>query len=203
MQPKVLFSSCDPTAAMDQAERILGALIDEARQNDEHPVAVFDVDETLLLNDPDEESFRVAVNPPGRRLHDWLRKRGVSIYVVTARRKTKGSRKYVDKQLHALGYPAPVKLFMVNREHDEDESASLFKLEARKRIAKGRTGGRAHRVLVNVGDQASDMMLMDPYSDLNAKFAKRHLHPTEFHLIADADGVSDLGLKLPARYVVA
>ncbi|MBP46331.1 MAG: hypothetical protein CMH53_00105 [Myxococcales bacterium] len=200
--PEILFSRTDAEAAMVDAKTIAAELIDLARERGMHPVAVFDIDETLLLNHEEDDDL-VAANPPVAALHAWLREeKGVTIYVVTARRWTEWSRKFAELQLATLGYPAPAELFMVNREHDDDPSASLFKLEARRKIAAGATSGRPHAVILNVGDQASDMMLMEPYSTYNAKFARRNLDPGAYHAIAHADGVSKVGLKLPERYTV-
>jgi len=196
-KPQVLFSSSSPSKAVKTSKLILEELISSAESNGLHPVAVFDVDETLLLNNRETET-RVAVNPPMKDLHDWLRSKGVTIYVVTARRKTEWSRRFLDAQLEGIGYPAPEECYMVNREYDSNPSASLFKRDARQRIAEKRN----HKVILNAGDQASDMMLVAPYSKPNATFMAT-LSESEYHGIAHADGVSALSLKLPSSYTVA
>lgn len=195
--PSVLFSSSSPSKAVKTSKLILEELIASAKSNGLHPVAVFDVDETLLLNHQERES-RVAVNPPMKDLHDWLRSRGVTIYVVTARRKTNWSRRFLDAQLEGLGYPAPEECYMVNRKYDANPSASLFKRDARRHISEK----KGHKIVLNAGDQASDMMLVAPYSKANAKFMAK-LSESEYHGIAHADGISALSLKLPSTYTVA
>ena len=70
--PEILFSRTDAEAAMADAKTIAAELIDLAREQGMHPVAVFDIDETLLLNHEDDDDL-VARNPPVAALHAWLR----------------------------------------------------------------------------------------------------------------------------------
>lgn len=191
--------------AVQDVKAMCETLIEVAHLEGRHPVAVFDIDETLLLNHTKDEDL-VARNPPVAALHDFLDERGVGIYVVTARRWTDWSHAFATKQLKFLEYPTPQQLFMVNREHDEDPSASIYKLEARSRVAEGLTNGKPHSIILNVGDQASDHLLLgvedNALAARNAAFARAHLDPRSYHAMARADGVSKVSLKLPERYVV-
>ena len=206
--PAVLFSTASPDEAVRHVQTIAHELIRICKDSTPptQPLAIFDVDETLLLNHPTNDD-KVAANPPIKRLHDWLKRQGVKIFVVTARRKGRWSRAFVDKQLKAIGYPAPQSVEMVNKEHDQQPSASRFKLNARERIA-AKTGGR---IILNAGDQASDMFLVEPAARAadaatakrNTQFARRHLPADMYHGIENADGISALALKLPADYIVA
>ena len=102
--PRTLFSTRSSREAVKTSKVVLGALIQRAISSKQVPVAVFDVDETLLLNHSEDEG-KAASNPPIKELHDWLVGRGVTIFVVTARRKTDWSHGFLSQQLSSIGYP--------------------------------------------------------------------------------------------------
>lgn len=113
--------------------------------------AVFDIDETLLRNREDD---RVAVQPVGKKLYEYAAGKGMDIFLVTARRKSKDSFEFAKKQLEALGYDlgSVKKIYMVSKAFDDDDDyGGRFKREARRRIAK------THSILINAGDRWSDL----------------------------------------------
>ena len=163
------------------------------------PAVVFDVDETCLLNHRNEETHpdHFAVNPEVKSFYDWLVERDVDVYIVTARRKSDWSHKYLTAQLESLGYTNIKRHYMVTKPYDADPSASRFKRDARRRI----TEKHGSRVILNVGDQASDLFLVDPYSPTNGRLAQT-LDPTRYYGFAPNDGVSMVAIKLRSWYVV-
>jgi hypothetical protein len=157
------------------------------------PCIVADVDETLLLNPEDESSGKFRINPPVKRIVQKAMEMNIPMYVVTARRKSHFGVDYLQHQMDKLHYNV-TKTYMMNKEFHHLRSASPFKLEARKRIARQ----EGCTILVNLGDQASDMFLTTP---TNKTFAS-HLADTKYHGIAYADGLCLLSIKLPSTYLV-
>ena len=84
------------------------------------PAAIFDIDETLILN---VEDNGYKVNKPVYDVVNFLQNQQVPIFVVTARRKSEASAAYAIDQLCTF-YSGLRGLYMVNKEHDEDDSAS-------------------------------------------------------------------------------
>jgi hypothetical protein len=116
------------------------------------PVAVFDVDETLLFNHPRSGDHRVATNAPVREIYDWCVENKVPVYVITARIKSEWSYKLLKNQLEALGYDKVSKTYMVNSDFKDDADPSGFKAFIRGRIRDD----HKRTLLLNVGDQTTD-----------------------------------------------
>lgn len=139
-------------------------LYDTVRQHlselPEDPVAVFDIDETLLLNeagDDDDEAKAdteakdgVTVHRVGQRLYRMCRAAGVPVVALTARAHTKPGRKYAREQLALLGYEVE-KLYLLPREFADDPSPARGKEEGRRRIR-----GDDRSIVLCVGDQSTD-----------------------------------------------
>lgn len=111
--------------------------------------AVFDIDETLILNLEGDEFQR---NTPVWKVYNYLNGKGVALYFVTARRKSEASIDYARHQVDTF-YPKNDGLYMVNKKHDEDSSASDFKFACRERIENK----KQKRIVLNVGDNWSDL----------------------------------------------
>jgi hypothetical protein len=152
---------------------------------------VFDIDETLLYHI--ESTDELALQPVGRALYTHCKDAGFRIVFVTARLGDPASLDYVQKQLKALDYECEA-LFMVSKEHEQDECPSVCKL--RSRLELGCT------VVLNVGNRCSDLFAtdhdMDPVlASLNAKtyYAFAGVEPdllclklpTDCPLFSDAD----------------
>ncbi len=115
--------------------------------------AVFDIDETLLLNINRE---RVRKNPATASVVTWLRDHGVKLFAVTARLFTEASREYALQQLEAVGHD----------DYDEDSigltfynydnfSRSWCKYRWRRKIMR-----EGYEILLNVGDNFSDLFVL-------------------------------------------
>ena len=162
------------------------------------PCAVFDMDETLMFNrDRYDDDLKITANPHMKELYTWLVSKGVTVFVVTARRRNDWSYNLIHKQLQGLGYHNIKGVYMVPKSYDADPSASRFKLDARRRII-----GMGYNILLNIGDQASDHMLMPPYHAGNGDFAAR-LDRNKYYGIKSDDGTSLMSIKLKNTYVVS
>ena len=71
----------------DPATNVINTL-ESILERTKNPAAVFDIDETLILN---LESDGFTVHEPVKRVYDFLQARGVAIFVVTARRKSEAA----------------------------------------------------------------------------------------------------------------
>ena len=118
-----------------------------------HPVAVFDIDETLLINSPEDAVTEGIVdNKPGHVLYNSVRKHKIPVYIVTARKKSEASHDYAVRQLHSLGYTAFERLYLTPTKYCRDDDPSRFKADARARI-EAQHGGK---IVLCVGDQITD-----------------------------------------------
>ena len=170
-------------------------VVDTYKNRCDRPAAVFDVDETLLLNHPSDDG-RYRANPPVVALYDHV-DAGFDTYIVTARRKSDWSMNYLKKQLAGIGVRDPKRIYMVTKAYDRDPSASRFKRDARERIQTK----HGAQIILNVGDQASDMFLTGEYDRGNEAFAQT-LMPDHAYGIVHPNDPALLALKLPAAYTV-
>ena len=125
------------------------AHIDQMLRRVPGPVAVFDVDETLLFNHPDQEDT-IGLNRNVRPVYTYLKRMRVPMYVVTARARTQGSYDYLRRQLEALGYTGFQGMYLTPREYVDDDSPARYKYDARAELQKH------HTIILNVGDQITD-----------------------------------------------
>ena len=115
--------------------------------------AVFDIDETLLLNLPNDA---VKQNPATIKVVQWLRDHNVKLFAVTARSFTEASRHYALEQLRAVGHTDydEESIFLTFSNY-EPYSRSWFKYQARKRIV-----AQGYHLLLNAGDNFSDLFVL-------------------------------------------
>jgi predicted secreted acid phosphatase len=145
----------------EQARGRLDELIPSARR----PAVVLDVDDTALSTyalqrrllfgfvESEWERWIEDQSPPANRgvlkLFNYARSRGVAIFFVTGRREH--SREPTERQLRSAGYSGWTGV-VLKPEAFENPSVVAFKSAARAQIeAKG------YEILVNVGDQWSDL----------------------------------------------
>ena len=151
-----------------------------------NPVAVFDIDETLLINLSATNEDAIRPNPPIVALAQDLLKSGKwKVHVVTARPASKANMDWSVKQLEQIGIPT-AKLAGFHMMPPRSHSASRFKENARKRIATTGT------ILLSVGDQWGDLMRRGQ----SAAGEK----PT--YLIENPAPTTAWSIKLPQRYGV-
>lgn len=117
------------------------------------PAAIFDVDETLLMNHANDDRF--AVQETGKQMFEYLVERNVPVFLVTARRKSPWAFRYLMAQLERLGYHIPhiSGVYMLSKEFDHmSDGGAAFKRAARQKI------GEKYVVVLNAGDRWGDVM---------------------------------------------
>jgi len=158
----------------------------------ENPAAVFDIDETLILNVEDDG---YKVHRPVYDVVQFLRKHHVPVFVVTARRKSEASAAYAMEQLYTF-YDEFDGLYMVNKEHDEDDSASIFKFRSRQRVMD-----KGYTIVLNAGDNWSDLGLMaknekhQVHTEWKTTYPSRKKH----YLLENVEETSLLSWKVPNK----
>jgi predicted secreted acid phosphatase len=142
----------DTTRVVRRARRFL------SRRLEDRPAIVIDVDDTALssyecLKAVDFDRTRVVCGESGdmpaipqtRQLYRYARRNGVAVFFVTGRRER--LRAVTRRNLRAEGFSG--RLFMrPNRERTRDG----YKARTRARIER-----RGYRIVVNLGDQRSDL----------------------------------------------
>lgn len=161
--------------------------------------AVIDIDETLLLVEDEEQSeqteqteqsVKMTTHPLGYHIFQMLQQRQVEVVLVTARHGTQPTKEYTLEQLRRLGYTGPSKLYMVNQRHADDVSPAVFKRQARLRVMQRK------RLLLNVGDQMSDMT--GNYDSISSTELAKMISPTTYYFL-NVPGDALLSLKLPSK----
>jgi acid phosphatase len=145
----------DTARATRQARRVLARHLDDA-----HPAIVLDVDDTSLSNysclkaanfdngDADCTGDRPAI-PQTLSLYRYARRHHVTVFFITSRRER--SRETTRSNLHNVGYAGRLHLKLrpnVERPGTHDG----WKARTRGRIIR-----RGYEIVVNVGDQRSDL----------------------------------------------
>lgn len=138
----------------------------------EQHVVVFDIDATLLYNTDDNQCGAIP-NFKIQKLYDLAQKRGLPIYVVTARIGTASNRAATIRQLHCMGFDTFDGLYMRGAEHRTMPQIARFKRDARAHI-ESKTG---KTVVLNAGDQWTDhVVTTEPeYDALDAAFGTQHV----------------------------
>jgi hypothetical protein len=146
----------DTTRVVRRARRFL------ARRLDGRPAIVLDIDDTSLssyrcLKKVDFDRSRASCGESGDlpaipqtlRLHRYARRHGVAVFFITGRREH--LRGVTVRNLREAGYTGRRRLFMrPNRERPGTHDG--FKARTRARIER-----RGFRIVVNLGDQRSDL----------------------------------------------
>jgi len=141
------------------SQSLSNVIIDKLKQimDKEEPkewAAVFDIDETLLLNLADD--VRVRKNPDTAKVVTWLREHGVKLFAVTARSFTKGIREYSLQQLEAVGHnDYDEDSIGLTYDNYEDFSRSWCKYRWRRKIMR-----KGYEILLNAGDNFSDLFVL-------------------------------------------
>src|SRR5262245_10458698 len=152
-------------AAIDKISEQARVRLDELLPDANRPALVLDVDDTALSSyalqrrllfgfvESEWERWIEDQSPPPNRgvlkLFNHARSRGIAIFFVTGRREH--SREATERQLRAAGYSGWTGV-VLKPEAFESPSVVAFKSAARAQIeAKG------YEILVNVGDQWSDL----------------------------------------------
>ena len=147
-----LWSTRDDREMVKRATTHLRRGVANCKKNSLKPAVVFDVDETLLFNNPRSGDHRVATNAPVRQIYEWCVEHKVPVYIVTARVKSPWSYELLKNQLDALDYTRIGKIYMVPKDFKDDDDPSVFKARARDRLRDK----HKKTLLLNVGDQITD-----------------------------------------------
>ena len=189
---KLLFEQLEQLrGGMKVQDRVIQALEGVLKTVDA-PAAIFDIDETLILNVEDDG---YKVNRPVYDVVRFLQKKNVPIFVVTARRKSKASAAYAIDQLCTF-YSGLSGLYMVNKEHDDDDSASIFKFRSRRRVMH-----KGYTIVLNAGDNWSDLGLMTKYKHHAVHETWKKDYPSRNHhyLLQMVEETSRLSWKVPNK----
>ena len=190
-------SSKNTAKAMNEAVRIVNHLI-SANEYDKPPAAVFDIDETLLLNDDSADCYLFRGNKPVLKAARDLHRAGCTIFAVTARTESPTTEIFARNQLKKLDCPPIEHIYAFPEHRSVEGTASQFKWDARQAISD------THTVLINTGDQCSDHFIMPPIAPQTvAKFAQSSFKPHKTYLMVVKDDAAKLSVKLPNHYVVA
>lgn len=121
---------------------------------DKPPCLVFDVDETLILNNPNaDDSFKCQ--KVGKTLFDYAAQEKIPIYLITARAKSQWSKNYLLEQLRIAGYNVShiKKLFMQPKSFlEHKDGGATFKKLVREKL------GATHTIVINSGDRWGDVL---------------------------------------------
>lgn len=137
--------------ALDRAEEVITYLKSE-HMMPRKPAAVFDLDETILKYiGPDEDSDFPRKFPGMGDFVDWLRGHGIQMCYITARRER--GYKQTLRTLKKLNIWNENDELLMKPDDAPSNSSSLVKNTQRKQLAH-----RGYSILINVGDQLSDMI---------------------------------------------
>jgi hypothetical protein len=117
----------------------------------DRPCIVMDIDETALLSN----KHRVLRNEPLYFIYRWARQRGIKVFFVTARRQSFASHLWTMQQLALLGYDHYDGLWLMPRVFVKERTAARYKGLVRAQLQR-----QGHTLLLNVGDQWSDLMVL-------------------------------------------
>lgn len=134
---------------------------------------VFDIDATVLYNNPDT-MCRADFNNKIKMLYDVAHERKIPVYFVTARVGTHSNFVSTLKQLHCMGYTTwYAGLFMRPPAVTTEAAIGVYKLDARKAIMQN----YKRRIILNVGDQWTDVMAGTPLElhTLRQKYDTQHV----------------------------
>jgi predicted secreted acid phosphatase len=149
----------DTGRAIDRARRALARALDERTRR--RPAIVLDVDDTALssygcLKEVGFERARADCGTDTlpaiaqtRRLFRTARRHGVAVFFITGR--PQSLRTGTAANLRAEGYRGYRRLIMRSR-HELGMPAARYKARERRALAR-----RGYRIVVNVGDQRSDL----------------------------------------------
>lgn len=179
--------------APDAVDRVWNLLCFFRTRNPGKPlVAVFDIDDTLVM-DVEDEAFHV--NPAVVKLFQSLKSLGCENYVVTARQHGTEERKFSLDQLRAVGIDCrPGHLFHCPaRDRSRGtQGVAEFKARARQRIAEK----HGTKLALTVGDQWTDMVVVKSSDELYRMPERTSVAPDQFALVRPEDNVVRWGLKL-------
>lgn len=162
--------------------------------NPSRSAVVFDIDETILINDPKIDAcYHARPNHGIMKLYRLCLRLQIAVYFVTARRLSDDNYEWTTKQLQCIGAGKYAELHMCPESYRVSPAKiSDFKKRARDRIA--RKSGR--EIVLNTGDQWTDTMQFKSNREVRAFDEKDR---KSYWLFAPVEDNAMWQLKLPDR----
>ena len=170
-------------------------MLDIIRQADpDNSAVVFDIDETILINDSKIDAcYHARPNPSMMKVYRLCLRLKIAVYFVTARRLSDDNYDWTTKQLQCIGAGRYAELHMCPESYRLSYARiSEFKKRARARIA--RKSGR--QIILNAGDQWTDTVQLSSNKELNELAATDN---KSYWLFQPMDREVQWQLKLPDR----
>ena len=170
------------------------------KSNIARPSVCFDVDETLLFWQSENSTIsdvgeRFTKHPTVAPLYNAAKEAGYSIFIITARPKTKNGLTYMVKQLRELNYDLSAipesGMYMMPKNYYKNYLTGEFKSDARDHIKQKFNV----TISIMVGDQWTDVFRN---GDKNKLISKLHLSDKKCYVFKNSDYNVNLGLKLPS-----
>ena len=155
---------------------------------------VFDIDETILINDRKIEAcYGARPNPGMMKVYRLCIRLNIAVYFVTARRLTDENYTDTTRQLQCIGAGKYAELHMCPESYRVSPAKiSEFKKRARARIARK----SKRQIILNAGDQWTDTLQMSSSKEVNAFIEKDN---KSYWLFQPIDREVRWQLKLPDR----
>jgi hypothetical protein len=149
----------DFTNDTDKAASVLSHVKLKLREKSNKPwCAVFDVDDTLIINHPDDDEL-CKFNPVVSPIVDLLHRQNIPMFIITARHGSKKSLCFLTQQLDTCDeydvetmFQKP--LYMVTEEYAGRLSPGIFKYKARRQISE------KYNILLSAGDSWTDLTVV-------------------------------------------
>ena len=155
-----------------------------------NPCIVMDIDDTALIC----RTTRIIRNEPLYIIYKYALKHDIKVFFVTARRASFPTQLWTMQQLALLGYDQYHGITLMPRRFVVQRTASRYKWQVRSELVR-----RGHTVLINVGDQWSDLLVLPVPGSTPRECASPHQH---YGLVAESHPAT-LMVKLPNhKYVV-
>lgn len=155
------------------------------RHSNEKGCVVMDIDETVLsVRDADEH---ICIQKAGQYIYKVCVNQNVPVVFVTARQGCPSSVEYCRKQLQMLGYNEYAKLYMQDK-NSQDTAAYKHKIRTQLEKEYG-------AVLLNVGDQMTDLFDMSTMHEDDVQSLTQTVNPHTYYVLTVAADPARLSMK--------
>jgi predicted secreted acid phosphatase len=160
-------------------------------------VAVFDIDDTVLLDDSSTTRNVTIPNSMIIELFKKLKHLNIEIHFVTARLRCDEMISETKKELEILGLEGLYDtLSLAPQNHRKNlATISLWKMNQRKKIAEKSN----QCIILSVGDQWGDLIVIKSENDIKTFDDKYKSYNAPYIVVRSNDGVTLWGLKLPSN----
>lgn len=171
------------------AEFAVRRLKEHAQQ--QNRAVVFDIDDTVLFGTAKKQK----IHPVLVDIYKTAIQLGYAVFFITARIDQPGAREYTVKQLQANELGQFNDLFLMPVEYMLGENFSPYKARVRQHLAQ-----QGHNIVLNLGDNWSDLMLLPPYiKGAGARAVQNFIqaHSDKQFIAFEPLDVSYLAIKFP------